>query len=810
MYLNKFLFSLVLLSLLLIELCHGQQQGQSNIRPDSTWVELSGYVYDSEDGSTIEGAIVNMPGTTLGSATNSAGYYSFLLPKGVHTILVKMIGMEDVYQKINLLGPGSLDFNLKESTLILEKVVIEAEAPDRNVREVVSGISRLSIEEIENITPFLGEVDVLKSLQTLPGISTVGEGSSGFNVRGGRADQNLILQNGSQLFNSSHVLGFFSSFNPDLIDKFTLYKGNIPAQFGGRVSSVLDVELREGSSERLQFRGGLGLVSSRLVLEGPLKNKKTTFLFGGRTSYSNYVLKRTKNQDVRNSEASFYDINAIISHRFSDNSKVILSYYGSDDSFRFSNEFGFKWNTQLGNLRWKYIINPDLYSNLTVVYGNYSSRLFEPEGADAQDLNNGIKYFQLKQNFLYTSLDKHSINAGVEWVHYDSKPETSDPFSSASGLISQVVDKEQGREISAYINDEFGISDRVSLSVGLRYSLFQNIGPYDVFVYDPNMPRTVSAITDTINYASGDVIKSYGGLEPRLSMRYQLTPSSSIKLSYSKMRQYIHSISNTTSPTPIDVWQVSNTYIPPQVADNFSLGYFKNYQNDTWETSFDLFYRDTDNLVEYKDLVQLLVNNHLETDLLSGRGRSYGAELSIKKTKGMWTGWLSYTYSRAEIRVDGNGRNEQINRGEWFASNYDKPHNITVVLKKQLGEKSAFNANFTYSTGRPTSAITSFYEIGTATIPQFSDRNQFRIPDYFRIDLSFTIAENVWKHRVGKDLSKRRYKDSLTISVYNLLARRNAYSVFFRIPDEFFLTPKPHKLSVLGQAFPALTYNFKF
>jgi len=777
---------------------------------DTTTVVISGTVTEEETGVPVEGAIVNKFRTTIGSVTNEDGYFSFRLPLGLHTLIVKMVGMEPKAQRINLVGPGTLDFQLKESAVILDKVIIEGKAPDINVREVISGISRLDIEEIKNITPFLGEVDVIKSLQTLPGVSTVGEGASGFNVRGGRVDQNLILQNGGQLFNASHVLGFFSAFNPDLTDNFTLYKGNIPAQYGGRISSVLDVSLREGDYERYKVTGGLGLVASRLVVEGPIIPDKTTFIIGGRASYSNYLLKRAKNEDVRKSSANFHDLNFTISHRIKNNNRFRLSFHGSHDFFRFADEFGFSWDTQLGTFQWQKLISSSVHSDFTAVYGNYSSMLFEPTGPEAVEVENGIRYFQIKENILYSPGNNQLINAGLELIHYDNKPETQNPYTQESGIINRVVNKEQGREISVYINDEVTFTDNLSISAGLRYTIFQNIGPYQVYSYDPASTRKVSSITDTTYYDKADLIQQYGGIEPRLAVRYQLNPNSSIKLSYTKMRQYIHSISNTTAPTPIDVWQLSNKYVKPQVADNFSIGYFRNYANNTWEISMDAYYRNISNLVEYKDFVELLINDHLETDLLSAKGRAYGAEVYVKKSTGKWTGWLSYTFSRSEVQVNGPFRDEVINRGEWFPTNYDKPHNLTLVLNRKLGSKSSFNTSITYSTGRPISGVTSSYEIGTVQVSQFSDRNEFRIPDYFRVDLSFTIAENVWKHRVGRDLSKRRYKDSFSISVYNLFSRNNAYSVFFRVPDEFFLTPRPHQLSVLGQAFPAITYNFKF
>ncbi len=779
---------------------------------------------NSEDGNAvIVGKVINertgigLPAATLsiwnmnrGAVTDGQGRFLLLLPKGKYQITVKYVGMESTQLKINLVGDGTLNFKLKERVVKLDQVVIDSEKVDSNLKGVATGVTKLNIKEIKDIPTFLGEVDVIKSLQFLPGVTSVGDGASGFNVRGGRSDQNLILQNGGQLFNSSHVLGFFSVFNPDATERFTLYKGHIPAQYGGRISSVLDVQMKEGNNEKLKVSGGLGVVASRLVVETPLFDGKTTVLLGGRTSYSNWILTRVKDLDVKDSRARFYDLNGNIVHRLNEDNKITFGYYRSDDFFRFAQDFGFTWDTQLLNLKWTSSFSPNVLSTLTLVNGKYNSGLFDPSGADAVELTNGLDYYQLKENILLTSIKDHEINAGVEFVHYDGRPESSEPLGENSTISSSTVEKEQGRELALYVNDEVNFSEKFSLSLGLRYSIFQNIGPFDVFQYDNSGVRNLQTLIDTIAYEKGSVIKQFQGFSPRISARYQWHKSTSLKLSYNKMRQYIHSLSNTTSPTPVDLWQLSNTYIPPLIADNYAIGIFKNFKDNQWESSIEFYYKDINNFIEYKNFAQLLLNNHLETELLTGTGRSYGAEFFLKKLSGKLTGWLSYTYSRTEVKVVGNAPEETINDGDWFPSNYDKTHSLSLVSKLKIGKNSSFNANFTYNTGRPISAIISTYQVGPTAVPQFSERNRYRIPDYFRFDISFTVAENIWKHRIGRNLKQRRYQDSFTFSVFNLLARKNAYSVFFVLPDEFYLTPQPHKLSVLGAAFPSITYNFKF
>ncbi len=744
---------------------------------------------------------VSVPSLERGTITNRAGEYRLVLPVGEHRLTFQYVGLQPIAKTVRLYASGTLDIIMREQAVDLAEVIIQGRAADENVRGVASGVEKLNIETIKSLPAFLGEVDVVKSLLLLPGVSTVGEGASGFNVRGGRVDQNLILQDGALLLNSSHVLGFFSVFNPDVSENFTLYKGHVPAQYGGRLSSVLTVDTRNGSYDDFKVQGGLGLVSSRLAVEGPIIKDKTSFLVGGRVSYSDWILRQVRQVDVRQSSASFYDLNGLISHQFTPNNRLSIGYYGSEDYFRYSDQFGYTWGTQLLNLRWRALVSENWLSNFSAVRGVYRNTFFDPAGFDAFRLRSGLRYYQFKQNFTVSRLANQAIDLGAEYVSYDNDPTVSGPFDAASTVGNEQITNEAGREMSLYANDEITISPRVSVSVGLRYTLFQNVGPYDVFTYQNNAPTNVAAITDTIGYASGEVIQTYGGLEPRLAVRFQLNASSSIKLGYNRMRQYLHQISNSTSPTPVDIWQLSNRYIPPQVADNVSLGFFRNFRDNQWETSVEVYGKRMDNLVEYKDFAELLLNEHLETELLAAEGRAYGGELYIKKNQGKWTGWLSYAYARTWVRVVAAEGRETVNQGDWYPANFDKPHNVTLVAKRQLGEAGSFSTNFTYSTGRPAVIVVSSYIDGNTTVPVFSERNQYRIPNYVRLDISFTT---------GKLFSKgARYEDNLTISVYNLLSRDNAFSVFYRRTDERVL-PQAFKFSVLGAAFPALTYNFNF
>lgn len=771
---------------------------------------VKGRITGKEDGVGLFGATVSIRGTNIGDVCDENGNYEFTIALGEFELIAKYLGKVTRIYELRVIGSGTLNIVLEDQVINLDEVLIEAEGEDKNIQRIGAGINRLNIKEIESLPAFMGEVDIVRSLQTLPGVSSVGEGASGFNVRGGRTDQNLILQDGAILFNASHVLGFFSTFNPDATQAFTLYKGNMPAQFGGRISSVLDVKMKEGNNNKVKVRGGVGLVASRLVVDGPINKGKTRFLVAGRSSYSDWVLGQAKNLDVQNSAARFHDLNLKLSHRFGTKNKMSLSYYRSGDFFRFAQDFGFEWDTDIINYNWSSSWSDNLTSSTRLVYGQYKSKLFDPSGIDAAQVENGMKYYQVNQTFFYNPFEKHSLIFGADMVSYNGLPEVSNPIGPDSGIPAERVEKEQGNEFGFFLNDDITITKDLALSVGLRYSLFQNRGPYDVFQYANGTQRLVENIVDTVSHSKGDVIATYSGLEPRLGLRYKIDDQTSIKLSVNRTRQYIHTLSNSTAATPTDILQLSNTYFKPLISNNASFGYFKNFKDNMWETSLEVYIRDIDNLLDYKDFVDLLLNNHLETDVIAGKGRAYGLELYIKKTKGPMTGWLSYTLSRTEIQIEGENPDEVINDGNWYPANFDRTHNFSWVSTVQLRGASSFNWNVVYSSGRPINGIVTNYRIGSTVIPHFSGRNEFRIPDYFRLDLSFTFGRDILKADTRKKLEGRNYEGTLTIGIYNILSRKNAFSVFFKRPDDLTLIPRPHRLTVLGAAFPNITYNFKF
>jgi hypothetical protein len=764
----------------------------------STLYRIQGRILNAQNNSPVTGASIFFNGIGKGTTTDEKGEFKMPLKKGRYRVAVRHIGMASLLCTLEVYGAGIIELRMVEKSSTLDEVIIMAESEDRNIKDPLSGVNVLTIQEIKKISPFLGEVDIIKSLQLLPGISTVGEGASGFHVRGGRTDQNLILLDGIQLFNTSHLLGFFSTFNPDATNSFSLYKGNVPAQYGGRSSSVLDVKVKNGNFEKYKISAGAGLISSRLMVEGPIIKNKTSFLVASRFSYSDWLLQKVKNADVRSSSASFYDITANVAHRFNEKNQLTLTMFQSHDYFRYSKQFGYEYTSSLAGFNWNNIINAKWSTLMSASYGDYRSAYFDPQGADSKTVSNGIGYYHLQENIFFIPNEKHSFTFGLEHTRYSGKPESSKPYSPDPFFQNESVPKDTGREYALFINDEVVASSKFSFSAGLRFTYYQNIGEDDVFIYPAGIIKTSTDIIDTLHFSAHDPIATYKGIEPRLSLKISVSAQSSVKISYNRMRQNIHQISNAASPTPVDIWQVSNYYIQPQVADNYSIGYFRNFKQNTFETYFEAYFKSSKSIIEYKNFAELLLNKTLETELVAGEGKSYGAELFLKKNIGEWNGWIAYTYSRSFVKVATTQEQEGINQDEWFPSNYDKPHNLTVVANRKLQKSGSFGFTFTYSTGRPVSAVTASYQSGPAVVPLFSKRNEYRIPDYMRIDCSLTIG-NIFP----------KIDDSLTLAIYNFLGRKNAYSVYYQRKDNIPL-PQSYRLSMLGTAFPSATYTVTF
>ena len=628
------------------------------------------------------------------------------------------------------------------------------------------GVERLEVKEIQKLPAFLGEVDVVKSLLLQPGVSSVGDGAAGFNVRGGDIDQNLIIQDEAFIFNAAHALGFFSTFNSDLVRNVTLYKGNIPAQFGGRLASVLDVGMREGNFERYSLKGGLGPVSSRISFEGPVVRGKSSFLGGFRSTYSDALLELVNIPEVQRSSVFFYDANLRYTHRFDEKNLLTVSGYSTKDRFIFNQDFGYEYTTWIAQLIYKRIFSDRLFSNFSVTYSEYANSQLNLGGIEASSLDTKLAYLKIKEQLTLTSTNNLQLDAGISSIYYTIQPGALEPYDQFSELIPRSLERENGLESAAFLNAQWNISPALQISAGLRFALYQFLGPQTDFVYQEGLPLRVENITDTVFYDNGTTIASYHSLEPRFSARYRFSPSTSLKLGYSRTAQFINQISDTNTPTPGSQWQLSTNYIEPTRAHNFSIGLFKNFKDNSWETSASLYYRDINVLFDYVDFAELDVNEHLETELLKGIGRAYGFELSLNKKAGNLHGFLNYTLSRTARLVNG------INDGDWFPGNFDKPHDLSMVLNFQANQRHTFTLSFNYATGRPTTApVSSYTEANGLVVPVYSDRNQLRGPDFHRLDLAYTIGQGYKKNK--------KFKTSWTISIYNLYGRRNAFSIFF-------------------------------
>lgn len=756
-------------------------------------VLVKGNVRDEQTNELIIGATVSWLESGVSTITDVEGNFETTIEAGIQTLEIKYLGYVDLVQKFNALSDGDLQFSLFKEAVTIDEVTITGRALDESVESAQIGVTTIDVKTIKKLPTFLGEADVIKSILLNPGVSSIGEGATGFNVRGGEVDQNLVMQDEAFLFNSSHALGFYSTFNTDLINKVDLYKGNIPAQYGGRLASVMDVEMRNGNFDEFDIKGGVGPVASRLSIEGPIAKGKTSFILGARSSYSDWILKRINVVEVRNSSAFFYDMNARITHRFSQKNNLTLSGYFSQDDFTYNNEFGFDYGTLLGEATLRSIFNDNFYSRFSAIYSKYNSTQFDLEGQDASELDIEISYIKLKELLTYTTENDMKFEFGGEGIFYDTRPGDFTPADANSLVIEKLLDSEKGLEAALFANLEWEITPSLLITGGLRYSLFQAKGPATVFQYvDPDNP-TSTTITGTEEQTG--TLATYSTPEPRLSARLKVTDDSSIKAGYSRTSQYFNQIFNSDSPTPSSQWQLANTYIQPNRSNNYSVGFFKNLQDNNWETSLEVYYRDIDRLFDYRDFAVLVANDHIETELLGGIGRAYGTELSIKKNKGELNGWLSYTYSRSERLVAG------INDGNWYSSNFDKPHDFSLILNYNPNQRHTISVNFNYSTGRPTTPPIGNFQTSTGlVVPIYSDRNQIRIPDYHRLDIAYTIGRGYKKNA--------KFRTSWTLSLYNVYGRKNAFSVYFTQGQ--FQRAQANRLAVLGAAFPSLTFNFEF
>ncbi len=762
--------------------------------------KLSGQIRDESSKESIAGALMYSVESNKSIVSDEKGNFTIILPKGKNTLQISFLGFETRTDEIYIYKEAVHDFQLEEQAINLGEVTIQQNRQNQNITNVLNSVEQMSIKTIEEKSRLLGEADVLRSLQSLSGVSSVGEGASGFNVLGGNTDENLILQDGNLIINPVHALGFFSLFHPDLVKGITLYKADFPAKFGGRLSSVLDVNLREGDKQKFIVKGGVGIVTSRLAVEGPMIKNKVSFIVGARASYFDWLLKRVNNLDLRKSNAFFNDITARMDARLTKSTKLRISTFSSADNFQFAEEVKFDYQTNSAALNLNQIVGKRLNLDLNFNVGKYNSSLYDIAGNNQSRFDNSVQYLRGYLHGFYQASKNYIIEAGYDKNNFIIAPGTLNAFENTSNINSRSLMKENGQENAFFIQNQLKIGGKLEIIAGLRYTYYLSTGAKTVYQYIEESPKSEGTIVDSLHYNPGQKIVSYGGFEPRLSIRYSLNSSSSIKTGISRVYQYISQISNTASATPVDIWQLANQYVTPEQATNFSLGYFSNFKNNTIQTHVSVFYRKIDNLIEYKDFAQLVMNQHIETELLQGKGRAYGIEFSLSKNYGRNRFDCNYTYSRSLRKVEASSTQLGVNQGDWYPSNYDKPNVLNLNYNYKASEKQNISVNFTYSTGRPTTApISSFINSNVLNIPIFSNRNEYRIPDFHRLDFAYTIGP--WGKKIGKE-------NSITFSIYNVYARKNAYSVFFR--QKAFQKITAYRLAVLGTMFPAVTYNFKF
>ncbi len=759
-----------------------------------------GRIIHEETGEAIYGASLYFESIEKGTTTDRDGYFEIIVPKGTFFIRFSSVGLEEKTIIIDLVDDVKMNIVLRDEVIDLDEITITGRKPDERVKSLDIGKDVLDLRTLKNIPSFLGELDVVRSLIMLPGVSTVGEGSSGFNVRGGGVDQNLILQDGGVIFNPSHVFGFFSVFNPGTVQNAELYKTGIPAKFGGRLSSVLNVKSKEGDFLGYHVSGGIGLAAANIALEGPIVSKKLSFLFGARSSYSDWMLNLAENKELSNSSADFQDINLKLAYRLDPDNKFSYTGYASHDDFKFGSDTTYGWTNQNHILKWNHFFHDDFSLDIDFALGSYEYTVNDDTGNDAFQVTSGIRSHALKGDVNWKIDKKNNLNFGLENTFYQFTPGNQKPTGDNSFVSIKKIEEEQSLEGAVYIEDEYLVNQRFSIRAGLRFSYFTNFGQGTDYTYNTEL-RDRYEVVDTLNYKSGEVIALYGGLEPRVNLNFKVDNYSSLKASYNRTRQYIHLITNTASVTPTDVWKTSNKYIQPQIADQVSLGYFRNFKNNMFEASAEIYYKWASSVVDFKDGASIFLNDNIEADLISGNSKAYGLELYLNKQTGNPTGWISYTYSRTLRQFDGQFLEEQINKGNWFPSNYDKPHDLTATVNYRSSKKAIWGANFTYSTGRPQTVPINTYDLSTLSyVFAFSERNQGRIPDYYRLDLSFTHETKPWYFQ--------DYKVNYVFTIYNALARKNAYSVFYQ--NVYGRPPSAYKLTILGSMFPSFSINFEF
>ncbi len=769
---------------------------------------LSGRVIDGKTGEPLVGAVVFCHKLQEGTTTRNNGDFELEIPSGDHQLQISFIGFESSSIKIRLIEDGSADFQLFEESHNIDEVTILGK--DADLPRAQMSMVQMSGKELKQLPALMGEVDVLKGLTMQAGVQTVGELSSGFNVRGGNTDQNLILINGSPVFNSSHLFGFLSLINPDVVEDVRLFKGGMPAKYGERVASVMEVDFKDGNSEAMKVYGGIGIINSRLTLDGPLtKNKKLSIIAGGRASYTDWILKELPNVNLNQSTTHFYDVSGKLSYKFNQHNKVSFMAYNSNDVFSTGSELVNEYGSLLGNMKLNSRFAEKLYGELDLAYSKYDYRLKDYANGkppESYSLDNDLEYISGAYYFKWHPDPRHNVDAGFKMVYNEISPGKINPLEDVTVIIPQELYKEKTMEWSAFISDEFQVLPHFSFVAGLRYNHFNNIGTPIVYLYDPEKPMSPESAVDSLKFGPNDVSASYSGFEPRLAFNYDLDLNTTLKLSYQRTRQNVFQLSNNAVISPAETWKAADYHLKPIISDQIAIGVENNSWIENADFSAEIYYKKLQNLIEYKNGAKLLMNQHVETDLIPTDGYSYGIELSAKRTFGRLTGYTSYVYSRTMRKNDSEFNEENFWRGDYYSSIYDKPHDFSLTATYDISRRWRFSGNFVFISGRPTTLPELQYKFADEILVYYSDRNKYRMPPYNRLDVSITFDENLRK--------KRMWKGSWTFSIYNVYGRNNPYSVYYKksIPGEAnnYRRYSLYKLSVVGIPIPSLTYNFSF
>ena len=750
---------------------------------------ISGTVKDAATGEVLIGATVQLKEIAQnGTSSNSYGFYSLSAVTGTYTLLITYVGYTPAAYAVKLTGDKNIDIALNAKAELTEVVINGRARNNENVASPQMGVEKLDMSQVNNVPVLLGERDILKTLSLLPGVKAASEGNTGFYVRGGASDQNLILLDEAIVYNASHLFGFFSTFNSDAIKDVSLYKGGMPAQYGGRLSSVLDIKMDEGNNQDYVVQGGIGLIASRLKIEGPIVKDKGSFMISARRTYIDAFLKASSDTTVRGSSLYFYDLNAKANYHFDDKNVLYLSGYFGKDVLGLKNTFGTNWGNSTATLRFNHLFSSKLFSNTSLIYSNYNYAIKSYLPGNDFVAVSKINDIDLKEDFQYFVSSSHSLKFGIDALHHDLAPGSITSTDSSSSFNTKIIERRYGLETAAYLSDEWHVNDKLNLLYGVRLSGILLFGPGTFSTYD-DAGNTVSSAV----YKSGQMVKDYFNLEPRLSASYSLNEQTSIKASYNRNTQNIHILSNSSSSTPTDLYVMSSNNIKPEIADQVSTGYFRNFDDNIFEFSTEVYYKWLQNQIDYKNGAQLILNQDVESQLVYGTGRAYGIELFLKKKYGRFNGWLGYTLSRTERRFDA------INNGNYFPATQDRTHDISAVGIYQFSKRWSFSGTFVYGTGNAVTYPNGKYEIGGLTTFYYSQRNANREPSNNRLDLGATLE--------GKP--HKKYHSSWTFGIYNVYDHRNPYAITFRDSKTNPGTTEAVETSLFGRI-PSVTWNFKF